>query len=417
MTRPGFLILALLLLLLVLALDLYVYQGVKALTAPLPNQLMRQAVRWGHWVISIGLPVFMLAAFLVWGRTNNYATMAGSLFLTMLVTKIVFVVVLMGEDIWRVTEGGVQWVTGNGRDANGFLPQRRQFVSQVALGIATIPFTSFLYGITRGKHNYKIHRHTVHFRDLPPAFDGFTITQVSDIHSGSFRDPDAVRRGIELVNEQGSDLFVFTGDLVNSLASEIEPWISYFGQIRAPFGAYSILGNHDYGDYHQWETDADKKHNFEALKAHHAAIGFRLLQDEHILLEKDGAQIALLGVENWGLGFGQRGDLQKALQGLPEDRFKVLLSHDPTHWDQQVKAEPNPIHLTLSGHTHGMQVGVEIPGFRWSPVKYRYPKWAGLYEEAGRFLYINRGFGYLGFHGRVGIWPEITVLELRRADA
>jgi predicted MPP superfamily phosphohydrolase len=256
----------------------------------------------------------------------------------------------------------------------------------------------------------------VYFKDLPSAFDGFTITQLSDIHSGSFRDPEAVRRGVELVNAQRSDLFVFTGDLVNSLAAEFEPWISVFRQIEAPFGTYSILGNHDYGDYHQWDDEQDKQRNFEALKAHHATVGFRLLLDEHVTLEKDGEQIALLGVENWGLGFGQRGDLQKALKGLPAESFKVLLSHDPTHWDHQVKADPNPIQLTLSGHTHGMQVGVEIPGFRWSPVKYRYPKWAGLYEEAGRYLYINRGFGYLGFHGRVGIWPEITVLELRRAD-
>ena len=415
--RPGIIIVLLVVILLLLLLDWYVYQGIKSLTAPMQSNLLKQGIRWAHWIISIGLPVFMVLVFANMGRMNPYFTTAGSLFTTMIVTKIFFVAILMGEDLWRVGEGGFKMLSGSSGEGFPFMPERRRFVSQVALGIAAIPFTSFLYGMTRGKHNYKVHRHTLYFKDLPPAFEGFTITQISDIHSGSFEDEAAVRRGVEMINQQGSDLFVFTGDLVNSVASEFDRWVDIFGQVQAPYGKFSILGNHDYGDYNFWPSEQAKAANFRALKEQHAATGFRLLLDEHVFIEKDGQRLALLGVENWGLGFGQRGDLKKALQNVAPDDFKILLSHDPTHWDHEVKSRDEFIHLTLSGHTHGMQVGVELPGFRWSPVKYRYPKWAGLYEENDRFLYINRGFGYLGFHGRVGIWPEITVLELRSALA
>jgi predicted MPP superfamily phosphohydrolase len=341
-------------------------------------------------------------------------TTTASLFVTLLVTKIVFVGVLMGGDVLRVAEGAVKWIGGR-EEETAFMPERRRIVSQLALGIAAIPFASFLYGITKGKYNYKVHRHTVYFKDLPDAFEGFTITQISDVHSGSFDDPDAVRRGVEMAQEQGSDLFVFTGDLVNNVATEFEPYEEMFRGITAPYGKYSILGNHDYGDYAQWDTIEDKHANMERLHRLHAGAGFRLLLNEYVEIEKDGEKIALLGVENWGKGFAQYGDLGKALQGIDPTAFKVLLSHDPTHWDEQVKKHDTPIHLTLAGHTHGMQMGVEIPGvIRWSPSQLRYKKWAGIYEEAGRILHINRGFGFLGFSGRVGIWPEITVLELKK---
>lgn len=396
-------------------LDWYVFQGIKSLTSPIQSTALRQGIRWGHWIISIGLPVFIAIVYVNMGRMNFYFTTAGSIFTTMLVTKLVFVAVLMGGDLLRVAEGGFKWLAGGGSEVD-FLPERRRFVSQLALGVAAIPFTSFLYGITKGKYNFKVHRHTLFFDNLPPAFDGFTITQISDIHSGSFQDVEAVSRGVEMVNRQQSDVFVFTGDMVNSVASEFDPWVDVFKKINSPYGQFSILGNHDYGDYHAWPSAEAKAANFENLKNQHARAGFRLLLDEHVEFEKDGQKIALLGVENWGLGFGQRGDLKKALNGLPENTFKILLSHDPSHWDQEVRNFETPVHLTLSGHTHGMQMGVEIPGLRWSPVKYRYPRWAGVYEENGKYLNVNRGFGFLGFHGRVGIWPEITVIELRRKE-
>ncbi len=208
---------------------------------------------------------------------------------------------------------------------------------------------------------------------------------------------------------------MFTGDLVNNQASEIEPWIPVFKQIKAKSGKFSVLGNHDYGDYKQWDSIEQKGNNLISLKENHKKLGFRLLLDEHIQIEKNGQSIALVGIENWGLGFGQRGDLNKALKGLDPDIIKILLSHDPSHWDAEVKNHPQNIHLTLSGHTHGMQFGIELFGFKWSPVKYRYPNWAGLARYQHRYLYVNRGFGFLGFAGRVGIWPEITVIELGKS--
>jgi predicted MPP superfamily phosphohydrolase len=259
-----------------------------------------------------------------------------------------------------------------------------------------------------------VHRTTLYFDDLPEAFDGFKIAQISDIHSGSFDDPEAVAKGVAMLNAQKPDLFVFTGDMVNNKAEEIAPYIDIFSKVEAPYGRYSILGNHDYGDYVAWSTPQLKAQNLADLKRHHAEIGYRLLLDEHVWIEKDNSQIALLGIENWGKGFGERGDLKNALQGVGQNDFKVLLSHDPSHWDAQVKSNPTKIHLTLSGHTHGMQFGFEIDRFKWSPVKYRYRNWAGLAEENGRYLYVNRGFGFLGFQGRIGIWPEITIIELRK---
>lgn len=400
----------------IFAIDWYVFQGIRTLTAPMQPAALRKGLRWTYWVVSIGLPAIMFFALFTGDRSKGITPLmsySASFFITLFVTKLVFLVVLFGGDIARVAEGAYKWIKGPAEET-AFLPERRRFVSMLALGIASIPFASFLYGIAKGKYLYKVHRHTLVFDNLPEAFDGFTITQISDVHSGSFDDKDAVLRGVEMAQAQGSDLFVFTGDLVNNAASEFEPYLEMFKQLRAPFGQFSIFGNHDYGDYTPWPTEEDKIANLERLKEYHRQAGFRLLLDEHVMIEKDGQQLALLGVENWGVGFGKRGDLKKAAEGLPQDTFKILLSHDPTHWDHEVKSFDNPVQLTLSGHTHGMQVGLEIPGFRWSPSQYRYPKWAGLYEEAGRMLHINRGFGFLGFSGRVGIWPEITVLELKK---
>ncbi|MBK6619801.1 MAG: metallophosphoesterase [Saprospirales bacterium] len=400
----------------IFAIDWYVFQGIRTLTAPMQPAALRKGLRWAYWVISIGLPALMFFALFTADRSKGITPLmsySASFFITLFVTKLVFLVVLFGGDIARVVEGVVNRIKGPAEET-AFLPERRRFVSMLALGIASIPFASFLYGIAKGKYLYKVHRHTLFFDDLPTAFDGFTITQISDVHSGSFDDQEAVRRGVEMAQAQQSDLFVFTGDLVNNAAIEFEPYLEMFKQLRAPFGQFSIFGNHDYGDYTPWPTEEDKVANLDRLKEYHRQAGFRLLLDEHVMIEKDGQQLALLGVENWGVGFGKRGDLKKASEGLPQDTFKILLSHDPTHWDHEVKSFDNPVQLTLSGHTHGMQVGLEIPGFRWSPSQYRYPKWAGVYEEAGRMLHINRGFGFLGFSGRVGIWPEITVLELKK---
>ncbi|SDJ70744.1 hypothetical protein SAMN04487898_10451 [Pedobacter sp. ok626] len=320
-------------------------------------------------------------------------------FLVLFVAEFVFILMLLPADVYRLFAG---------KPRNGYWVEFAAFLFLLTILI-------FIYGIIKGKYAYRVIKHTLFFDDLPQNFDGFTITQISDVHAGSFQNPKAVQRGIDLIKAQQSDLFVFTGDLVNNKAEEIKPWISYFSQIKAPFGQFSILGNHDYGDYIKWESETEKSTNLQLLKKYHQELGFRLLLDEHVTLHKDTEQIILAGVENWGIGFGERGDLNKAMIDVRPNDFKILLSHDPTHWDEEVKKLPSKIHLTLSGHTHGMQFGIEAFGIKWSPVKYRYSHWAGIASENGRYLNINRGFGFLGFSGRIGIWPEITVIELKRS--
>lgn len=320
-------------------------------------------------------------------------------FLILFVTEVIFSALLLLGDIYRlITQGprNIYWV-------------------EFALLVVLLVILIFIYGIVKGKYAYRVIKHTLFFNDLPSNFDGFTITQISDVHAGSFKNPTAVQKGIDLIKAQNSDLFVFTGDLVNNKAEEIKPWIDHFKQVKAPYGQFSVLGNHDYGDYVPWKNDAEKNANLKRLKEYHRELGYKLLLDEDVTLHKDGQKIVLAGVENWGIGFGERGDLNKALAGTELNDFKILLSHDPSHWDAEVVKHPSKVHLTLSGHTHGMQFGIEAFGIKWSPVKYRYAHWAGITSRNGRFLNINRGFGFLGFSGRIGIWPEITVIELKKS--
>ncbi len=303
---------------------------------------------------------------------------------------------------------------------NIFLTERFEppYTSESIVYLASLFFLMstiiFIYGILKGKYRYKIIKHTLYFDDLPSAFDGFKLVQISDVHAGSLKNKEAVQKGIDLIKAQNADLFVFTGDLVNNKAEEVEPYINHFSKIKTPFGQFSVLGNHDYGDYIKWSSDLKKRENLSNLKKYQAEIGFKLLLDENVRLEKDGQQITLMGVENWGLGFGERGDLEKALTGTNRKDFKILLSHDPTHWEAQVKNHPSKVHLTLAGHTHGMQFGIEAFGIKWSPVQFKYKHWAGIKRENDKIININRGFGFIGFSGRVGIWPEITVIELKR---
>jgi predicted MPP superfamily phosphohydrolase len=417
-------------------MDWYVWNGLKTLTTGWQSAGMRRAIIWGWLFVSIGTGAVFLITLpglrTAMGMTPVHEWIL-SLFLTLLLTKLFFCLVLLLGDIGRFLYGIVRviaapgsrsgvagtadaaGVAGRGSDAGEpFFPARRRFISEAAVLVAAIPFTGFLYAMIRGKYDYRLHRVTLYFDDLPAAFDGFTITQLSDIHSGSFDNKAAVQRGIDLARAQKSDLFVFTGDLVNNAAWEIEPYIGNFGALKAPFGQFSILGNHDYGDYIKWPSEEEKAANLERLKGHHKELGYRLMLDENTVLEKDGQHIALIGVQNWGRGFIQVGDLDKALQGVDKDAFKICLSHDPTHWEDKIRYHPTTIHLTLSGHTHGAQMGVETDSFRWSPVQYRYLDWAGLANEKDRYLYVNRGFGFLAFSGRLGIWPEITVLTLKR---
>ncbi|WP_179319002.1 metallophosphoesterase [Winogradskyella helgolandensis] len=323
---------------------------------------------------------------------------------------------LIGEDIIRGIIGLYdKFVT---KTDTFYVPSRRKFVSQVALGLAAIPFSSLLYGMFKGKYDFRVLKYTLHFEDLPEAFDGYRLTQISDIHSGSFDNREKIEYAVDLINEQESDVLLFTGDMVNNKASEMLPWMDTFGRLKAKDGKFSVLGNHDYGDYVDWNSPKEKAQNLEDLKTIQKDIGFDLLLNESRYLEKDGQRLALIGVENWGKGgFKKAGDLEKASSQIKADDFKILMSHDPSHWEAQVINDPYHYHLTLSGHTHGMQFGIEIPGWiKWSPAKWRYKQWAGIYTELNQHINVNRGFGYLGYPGRVGIWPEITVIELKKGS-
>jgi uncharacterized protein len=291
---------------------------------------------------------------------------------------------------------------------------RITFISQLALGVGALVTLGLGYGI-RNRYRYQLKKVKLSLKNLPSEFKGLRIIQISDIHSGSLDDPEAVAKGVDLIMREKPDLILFTGDLVNNQAEEVNPYLKIFGQLKAPMGVYSVLGNHDYGDYVSWPSEEAKKENLDALKQHHADLGWRLLLNEHVLLERNSQQIALIGIENWGArGFTKYGDMKKAVAGLEHANvpIKILLSHDPSHWEAEVRKEYRDIDLTLSGHTHGMQFGIDIPGFKWSPVQYVYKQWAGLYQDENQSLYVNRGYGFIGYQGRLGILPEITLIEL-----
>jgi len=335
--------------------------------------------------------------------------------LTLLALKIVVVPIMFSEDIFRGFVGIYNKIFSSNDTFH--LPSRRKFVSQLALGLAAIPFTSLLYGMYKGKYNFKVLKYTLHFEDLPEAFNGYKITQISDLHIGSFDDMEKVSYAVDLINEQQSDAILFTGDMVNNKATEMLPWQDTFNKLKANDGIYSILGNHDYGDYVDWDSTEAKQKNLEDLKSIQKEIGFDLLRNESRFIEKNGQRIAIVGVENWGKGFKQKGDLKKASEKIEANDFKILMSHDPSHWEYEVIDDDYHYHLTLSGHTHGMQFGIEIPGWiKWSPVKWRYKYWAGIYEQKKQLINVNRGFGVLAYPGRVGIWPEITVIELKKGS-
>lgn len=371
--------------------------------------------------LSAAVIIYLIWSFSQFDRSvgqNKQSLFTIGLMLIVYVPKIILTLFLFGEDIFRLIRGTINYFVENDNPSSYF-PSRRRFVSQIALGIAAIPFASLIYGIFEGKYNFKVIKQTVFFPDLPEEFDGFKIIHISDIHSGSFDNPEKIKYAIDLINDQESDLILFTGDIVNTHATEMHPWIDTFKKIHKPaFGKYSVLGNHDYGEYVSWPSRKQKEENFQAIKKLHNDIDFKLLLNEHIFLEKNNQKIAVVGVENWGKNFKQAGDLRKASEGLTENDFKILLSHDPSHWEYQVKDHEKHFQLTLSGHTHGMQFGIEIPGFiKWSPVQYVYKQWAGLYENLGRYVYVNRGFGFHAYPGRVGIWPEITVIELKKGTS
>ena len=378
-----------------------------------------QWANWAYAILFLGALLFLIVKVLAYTPGDGFrgsVAVAAGIFFAFFLLGVVLGSFMLLEDIVRGFAFVYNKVSGFSHPETGHLPARRKFISAIAVGLASIPFGALLYGMYRGKYNYQVLKYELEFDDLPEAFHGYQITQISDVHSGSFDNHEKVAYGIDLINEQRSDVIFFTGDLVNDRTDEMEPWKDVFARLEARDGVFSILGNHDYGDYTTWETEEAKAQNLEDLKTLQQDMGFDLILNSNRYLERDGQKIALLGVENWGRGgFKKAGDLQRAKEGVSPDDFKILLSHDPSHWEDVVLQDDYHFHLTLSGHTHGMQFGVEIPGWvKWSPVKWRYKYWAGLYKELGQFINVNRGFGFIGYPGRVGIWPEISVITLKK---
>ena len=399
-------------------IDLYAYKGVNTALAN-HSLTLRRIIRFLYWIISIGV-----TGLLVWTiiglrdmenrRDHSYVFSLIALFLLFFLPKVVIAVFHLLDDILHLFRWGFWKLSAGPVDASGEGIDRARFLSQLGLILAAVPFTAVLYGVTKGRRKFNVAQVPVKSAYLPAGFDGLRIVQISDMHLGSYGgDLEIVRNGVDLINAEAPDLILFTGDLVNDFAEEAEPFIAEIARLHAPMGKFSILGNHDYSDYATWPDPQGKTANLVRLKAIHAEMGFRLMLDEHLALERNGDSIALLGVQNWGHSFQQYGDLAKTMAGSEGFAYRLLMSHDPTHWEHKVQG--TGIDLTLSGHTHGAQFGVKIAGVTYSPAQWVYKHWAGLYAEGDQQLYVNRGFGFIGFPGRVGMPPEITVLELRQA--
>lgn len=393
-------------------LAFYGYQGIRTLFK----------TNWIHFIF-IGLFILVWVYFLIkvlgfepGSAMSPSVAIAGGVFFSFFILGLLSGIILLLEDVVRLVTWGAKAIMGQANTDTSYFPTRRKFVSAIALGLAALPFGALLYGMYKGKYNYKVLKYVLEFDDLPDAFDGYQITQISDVHSGSFDNIEKVAYGIDLINDQKSDVILFTGDMVNNKAEEMMPYTDLFSKLEAKDGKFSILGNHDYGDYASWESEAHKSQNLQDLKNMQFRMGFDLLLNENRFLERNGERLALIGVENWGKGgFKKAGDLEKAAAGVASTDFRILMSHDPSHWEEKVIHDENHYHLTLSGHTHGMQFGVEIPGwFKWSPVKWRYTYWAGIYKELNQYINVNRGFGFIGYPGRFGIWPEISVIVLKQ---
>lgn len=400
---------------LLLAIDLYAFQAFRTL-AQSWSATLKNVLTIVFWVIPIlTLVLVLVASYTDFSQTNKatYSILRTLVFIAY-ISKLLILPVLLIDDLRRL----IFWTS------DYFNPQtprhdlsRSRFLAQFGLLLGSIPFVSLTYGIIRNPYRYKVFRETARIKNLPAALDGLRIVQISDIHAGSFTFKEPVRHAIDLINAQQPDLVFFTGDLVNDRAEEMQPYMDVFDKIKAQYGVFSVLGNHDYGDYVPWATPEAKQKNLENLKDIHRQLGWRLLINEHETIEIKGQAVAVIGVENYSAleRFPRHGDLQRAHAGSDHAALKLLLSHDPTHWDLQITKGFPDIAVTFSGHTHGFQFGVEIPGFRWSPAQFIYRQWAGLYRQGEQFLYVNRGLGFLGYPGRVGILPEVTVLELRQA--
>ncbi len=399
--------------LMALVIEIYFFQAIKTTF----KNTIKTTKRWIwriYYITSVISLLYILAALVIpiseWPKFFKiYLT---SFLFIVVFSKMMGLPFLIADDFWRAGRWTVKKITKTDNAIS-----RKEFLSKAAVLFAGIPFATMIYGMIKGAFDFKIFYEKISSPNFPTVFNGLKVIQISDLHLGSFTSAEPLEKAIELINQQDADYILFTGDLVNEKTDEAYPFIESLKKLKAKQGVFSVLGNHDYGDYIQWPSEAAKQQNLKAMHKVHEELGWKLLLNEHQILEKDGEKLAIIGIENWGMGrFPKYGKMDVAYKGTEQIPFKILLSHDPSHWDNQVKKEYKDVDLMLSGHTHGMQFGVEIPGFKWSPVQYVYKQWAGLYEENNQKLYVNRGLGFIGYAGRVGIMPEITVFEFYNSE-
>ncbi|HSZ25330.1 MAG TPA: metallophosphoesterase [Cytophagaceae bacterium] len=404
-----------------ITVDIYVFQGVKTLTASF-TPVTKKVLYFLYWSLTVIAVVSFLAAFLIgfekWNRIIRLVLI--SVLTVSFFTKFFFMFFVLIDDLQR----GIRWVVqkitawfSSEPVATENAISRSEFLLKAGVVAASVPLVGMTWGILSGAHDYRVRRHRIVLKNLPSSFHGLKIVQLSDIHSGSFYNKTAVKGGVEMAMKEKADVIFFTGDLVNNESSEMKNYLEVFEKIKAPLGVYSTLGNHDYGDYAQWSSVEAKKENLRTLMNMHKQMGWDLLMNEHRMLERGGEKLAIIGVENWGAKgrFPKYGKMKEAYKNTDDASVKLLLSHDPSHWDAQIRKEYSDIDIMFSGHTHGMQFGIENEFIKWSPVQYMYDQWAGLYKEGDQHLYVNRGFGFIGFPGRIGMLPEITVMELVKA--
>jgi len=388
-------------------IDYYSYQTIKNITK-------NRIVKYSYFITSFLIVFYFFYKYKL-QDDGTYKTLALGVLISFYSPKLVLVIINFIEDVFRFTTALVKRIFSYNKSIK--LVSRRKFISKLGLGLASLPFFSLNFGMIWGKNNVKVLKYTLFFDDLPSSFDGYQLTQISDIHAGNITSLDDFERTVRLINSQNSDIIFFTGDLVNNEAKELIPWLNTLSKLKSKDGIYSVLGNHDYGDYRSWPSEKEKNDNFNKIKQYQKDIGFDLLINESNYIFRGNHKLAIVGVENWGNGFRKYGDLSKASEKIKSEDFKILLSHDPTHWQKKVLIDNANYQLTLSGHTHGGQFGIEIPGYiKWSPVSWRYKYWAGIYKEKNKYINVNRGLGTTAVPGRLGVWPEITVITLKSAN-
>lgn len=412
---------ALLGLVLIVLIDIYAYQAVRIATARL-HIFLKHGLRGFYWALT-AFTIIILFWINIVGIPDEKLKQWIIIFLGILYfSKLFLILVLVTDDIRRGVHFTKRYFKRVRETPSNETPakiSRSEFFARAAIFSWSLPMVPLSFGIISGAHNFQVRRKVIHLPNLPKSFDGFQIGQVSDIHAGSLFNKTAIRGGVEMLMHEKPDAIFFTGDLVNNETREVNDYVNIFDKLKADYGVFSVTGNHDYGNYREWPNPTIKKRNFDAMMEAHRQMGYQLLMNDHKMLEVGGDKIAIIGVENWGIGpplrFPKYGKLDEAHRGSEEAAVKILLSHDPTHWDAQIRPEFPDIDLTFAGHTHGYQLGVNIGSYSWSPAKYRFKQWAGLYQEGSQYLYVNRGFGCIGYPGRIGMPPELTIIELKKA--